>query len=187
MPRKFWHKRLQAGHWTIQNSKPCGQAAVPLLLSVVTRRACLQAMTAPKAKEASVSPWIEKFLSLSPCKNCRLLSPQIFLVEWAKKGESLLRRVWRTNSKFTRAKWYGPYVDVDLLYGRIIRSSVFSMLSCGQVRGKVWGVSKQFGQLPETRISGKCAWVGCREGRALERSPPPFERDSLSPLFAWNT
>lgn len=112
----YWtHRfRIQSGRGRLPNS-------VPLLLSVATRRACFQAMTAPKGKETSVSGWILKFSALSSRKNWGLLSPQFFW--WKPKKENASCEGYGPQIRSSQGLT-GPCVNVDLLHWRIIR--VFS-------------------------------------------------------------
>ena len=144
-------------------------------------------MTAPRGKE-KVFPAELKSLQHFHRANIASYSRLNFLVE-AKKGKFLLRRVWPTNSKVTRATAWSDY------------PSVFLILSCGTSGEKYEETlnSLDNSQKEEFRVNftRNVKWLGRLQGRLRARGGTVFlssaTRDSrfalasLSPLFAWNT
>ena len=151
--------------------------SIPLFLSFTTRRARLQEMTAPKGKE-KVFPAELKSLQHFHRANIAPYSRLNFLVE-AKKGKFLLRRVWPTNSKVTRATAWSDY------------PSVFLILSCGTSGEKYEETinSLDNSQKEEFRVNftRNVKWLGRLQGRLRARGGTVFlssaTRASRSPRF----
>lgn len=134
---KFLYKGLEAGHCigrTDSEFKAVGEGfhfcSSPSFSCY--RKSLLSSYDGSQRLRNKCFRLIFKVFSTFIAQKLGLALASVFLVE-AKKGECFLRRVWSTNSKFTRANWplrkCRPIALTD--YPR-----VFSILSCGTTAKK---------------------------------------------------